>query len=139
MRVKVRAVIRERGGVVVAAERRQGREILTLPGGRIRDREDAERALVREVREETGVDVAVGPLIYVAEVVGAYDVHELNLIFDATVHHGEPVERVCVVELHGPQADSVFPPILATIAADAASAWPPATRWLGNVYTTPRA
>jgi ADP-ribose pyrophosphatase YjhB (NUDIX family) len=71
MIVNVRAVIWVDGGIVVHKSRHRGEERMSLPGGRVKERETAEAALVREVREETGLDIAVGPLLYVAEVVSA--------------------------------------------------------------------
>ncbi|HMA38063.1 MAG TPA: NUDIX hydrolase [Chloroflexia bacterium] len=41
--------------------------VWTLPGGRCEAGEPAIAAVVREFREETGLEVAAGPLIYVAE------------------------------------------------------------------------
>ena len=44
-----------------------GPPIWSLPGGRAEDGEPLPATLVREFREETGLDVAAGPLLYVAE------------------------------------------------------------------------
>ncbi|MDQ2809619.1 MAG: NUDIX hydrolase [Chloroflexota bacterium] len=41
--------------------------IWSLPGGRAEDGEPLPATLVREFREETGLDVEIGPLLYVAE------------------------------------------------------------------------
>lgn len=41
--------------------------VWTLPGGRAEDGEGTAEALVREFKEETGLDIAVGKLAYVAE------------------------------------------------------------------------
>lgn len=130
MRVKVRAVIPQDGRIVVASERRVGAEHLTIPGGRPKPRETLVDAAVREVREETGLDVAIGPLLYVAEVVGGVTTHELNLLFLATAEViGADVTTA------GPEEDArVMPPVLATVLAGLRDGWPATPRFLGNVH-----
>jgi 8-oxo-dGTP pyrophosphatase MutT (NUDIX family) len=60
MLVKVHALLWVGEGVAVHEERRQGEAHLTLPGGRVLDRERLEVALRREVEEELGVQIVVG-------------------------------------------------------------------------------
>jgi ADP-ribose pyrophosphatase YjhB (NUDIX family) len=61
----VQAVIRSERGVLLSTRRElRGWE---LPGGEVRPGESDETALVREVREETGLDVAPGRLVGVYE------------------------------------------------------------------------
>ena len=72
MTVNVRAVIWVDGGLLVHKVRHRGEERVTLPGGRVKERETVEAALAREVEEETGLGIVIGPLLYVAEVVNSY-------------------------------------------------------------------
>jgi ADP-ribose pyrophosphatase YjhB (NUDIX family) len=131
MKVKVRALIWHGDRVIVARESRQGRPHLTLPGGRPRPHEALVDALTREVREETGLEIHVGRLLYVAECVNGISLHELILIFTASAVSTIDPARV---EFVHPRDDDVqvLPPVLEEIARDVTG--PPAARWLGNIY-----
>jgi 8-oxo-dGTP pyrophosphatase MutT (NUDIX family) len=138
MKVKVRAVILHGGKLVVSRERRQGEEYLLLPGGRVQGGESIAEALVREVAEETGLDVVPERLLYVAEVVGSYGVHDVNLVWLAGLHEGPAaIADEALVALDSPEATSIMPPIIEHIAADAASGWAEEPRWLGNIRRPP--
>jgi len=134
MRVRVRAVILHDGKLVVSRERRRGVERVLLPGGRVQDGESITDALVREVAEETGVEIMPERLLYVAEVVGSYSAHDLNLVWLASPRDPHlTIDRDALVALDSPLAKSIMPPIIEQIAADAANGWAQETRWLGNV------
>jgi ADP-ribose pyrophosphatase YjhB (NUDIX family) len=138
MKVKARAVILHGGKLVVSRERRQGEEYLLLPGGRVQDGESIAEALVREVAEETGLDVVAERLLYVAEVVGSYGVHDVNLVWLAELREGKAaIAADALVALDSPEATSIMPPIIEHIAADAATGWAEEPRWLGNIRRSP--
>jgi ADP-ribose pyrophosphatase YjhB (NUDIX family) len=131
MQVKVRALIWHGDRVIVARESREGRPHLTLPGGRPRPHETLVDALAREVREETGLEIHVGRLLYVAECVNGFSCQELILIFTASASSTIDPARVELVHPRGEEAN-VLPPVLEEVARDVTG--PPAARWLGNVY-----
>lgn len=102
-----------------------------LPGGRPREAESLADALVREWREETGLAVVPGPLLYVSE---SFDrsgrVHVLNVTFS--------VQTGAVLQSSGPDA---APRVSGTDAHVVAIEWVPrdkiATRIVVRVVREP--
>jgi ADP-ribose pyrophosphatase YjhB (NUDIX family) len=133
MNVKVRAVIARDGKILVASERRQAEEHLTLPGGRVDRKEGLVDALVREVEEETGLRVKVGPLLYLAEVVSGSTAQELNVFFRAGIDGGDG-DSALLLGRDDPECARVMPPILPTIFDDMDAGWRDTPRWLGNIH-----
>ena len=139
MKVKVRAVLLHDGRLVISREQRQGVEHVSLPGGRVRDGEPITQALIREVREETGLRVMPLRLLYVAEVVGMYGVHDLNLVWLVELSGRLlAVDEKLLAPLDGSLADVMMPPLVEQIAEDVAAGWPETALWLGNVRRAPR-
>ena len=62
-----RAIIIEDDKMLVMHRNKHGSEYYTLVGGRIQDNETPEQALVREVKEETGLDVTAAKLVFTEE------------------------------------------------------------------------
>ena len=68
----VGAVIRDEAGrmLMILRGHEPGKGLWSIPGGRIEPGESDEQAVVREVREETGLEVTCGRLLGGAEVPG---------------------------------------------------------------------
>ncbi len=96
LRTSVSAVIQDRRGRLLLQQRSDGGQ-WGLPGGSVEIGESVTAAVVREVREETGLTVAVGPLIGVysdpaLQIVRYPDGnvwHYVNLCFRCSVRGGE--------------------------------------------------
>lgn len=76
------AIFDERGRILLVLER----EAWSYPGGRLEPGETPEQAVVREAREEAGVEIEVGPLLCTREWPDGFVMY----VFAATIARGEP-------------------------------------------------
>lgn len=59
-----RAIIIEEGHILIMHRDKFGSKYATLPGGRLDEGESPEAAIVREIREETGLEVVSAQLVF---------------------------------------------------------------------------
>lgn len=62
-----RAIILHNGKIMVMHRNKSGSQYYTLVGGRIKDDESLEQGLVREIKEETGLNITSARLVFVEE------------------------------------------------------------------------
>ncbi len=87
-----------RGRQVLLAERGHGprKGVWSLPGGKIEAGETSAQAAVREIREETGLEVELAGLLDVHNAIvrdqaGKLEAHFLIAVYYGTSRHGEPI------------------------------------------------
>jgi 8-oxo-dGTP diphosphatase len=87
------AILRE--GRLLLVKRRKAPEAgcWSLVGGKVDFLEAAEDAARRETGEEVGVDIVLGPLLCLTQMIGIDDQHWVSPVYRAIVKVGEPVNR----------------------------------------------
>jgi len=144
-RMKVRGaalIIREGKLLVLAYDYPKGR-IFAIPGGGMEDGESLAETIIREYREELGLEVAIGPLRYVGDMMRQGDIKQaIHVVFEARILAGTPLLNphhtsaadVLWLDLSELDAVRLYPAINREIISDQDLDGPPA-RYLGNCMT----
>ncbi|TQN30337.1 ADP-ribose pyrophosphatase YjhB (NUDIX family) [Haloactinospora alba] len=83
MDIRVTGFLVEDGQVLLLDQDTDGLRKWSLPGGRVEEGEPLADALVREMREETGIDVEVVRLLYVCDhIIPEKGLHVVHMTFE---------------------------------------------------------
>jgi 8-oxo-dGTP diphosphatase len=145
-RVRVAALILLDGKVVLARHRFGDSVYHLLPGGGVNYGETLEHAILREVREETGLEVDLGQLLFVNDTIDpAGTRHVVNLTFGAVVTGGHVTgspddHRVEAVDLVNPEtlASLDLRPPIAEALIGVLAGEDVTTPYLGSLYSEGR-
>lgn len=135
-------VIKDGKEILLVRHRKGTRQYWVLPGGRLEYGETFFECAVRELKEETGLDVEVDKLIYLSEAIAPdRSRHIVNVYLTAHVIGGvmkvgnEPVlAGVDFVPLDELQSSTLYPPVGKQLLEHIASGFEPGIQYLGNLW-----
>jgi 8-oxo-dGTP diphosphatase len=146
MKVRVAVILTRGSGILLMRHRRLGLDYWVLPGGAVKEGETIADCARREMREETALQIELGELVYVADVISPdHRKHHVNLFFLGEIVGGEfgvtpaktPGEHLD--EPHWTPLDSlptIYPPIAERLIEDIRNGFPETATYLGNLWTT---
>lgn len=121
--VAVGAIVVQRGMLLMVRRARDpARGLWTVPGGRVEMGEYLDAAVRREVQEETGLEVEVGGLVGIFEVIGAEEhfvIHDYaaTVADDSAPRAGDDVDEVRWVNLEEVPGMECTPRLVETLRA----------------------
>ena len=135
-------VVREQKEILLVKHRKGNRQYWVLPGGRLEYGETFHECAVREMREETGLDVEVDDFVYLSEAIAPdRSRHIVNVYLTAHITGGimqvgdEPVlAAVDFLPLEELQRLTLFPPVGKIVIDSLPSSTKGCIKYLGNLW-----
>lgn len=142
IRIRVAGILVNDGKILLVRHEKNGNSYWLIPGGGVDFGESAEAALVREYKEEVGLDVKVGKLVLVHDSIPPNRHRQvLNLYFLVTASRFElKVTQDAVLKgadfhpLTEFQKLKVNPDVKDEILDGISKEWPEGCRYLGNQW-----
>lgn len=140
---RISVVVLNRDGEILLVRHKKGNQrYWVLPGGRLEYGETFEECAMREVKEETGLEVEMERFLYLSEAIAPdRSRHIVNIFIKAKVVGGtmklgdEPVlAGVEFVRLEELAQMTLFPPVSDEIVESLSSNSPKGIRYLGNLW-----
>lgn len=142
-RVRVATVVPRGDSLLLVRHRKGDRAYWMLPGGGLDFGETFEACAIREIREETGLDISIERMLYLSEAICPHGSrHVVNVYMLGRLEGGtlavpaedviDAVEFVPFAEL---QSLTLFPPIAEQLVASHASGYADAILNLGSMWT----
>ncbi len=88
MRIRVTGIMIEKGSILLLNQDVDAARTWSLPGGKVEENETLENALVRELKEETGLKIEVQRLLYVCDYI-TDNAHVVHMTFQVKRTGGE--------------------------------------------------
>lgn len=139
---RVSVVVIDDNRILLVRHRKGPRQYLVLPGGRLEYGETFKECAVRELKEETGLDIEVERFLFLSEAIAPdRSRHIVNVYLKARVVGGimkvgnEPVlAGVEFIPLHDLETVTLFPPIGKVILEALPKGFKTGIEYLGNLW-----
>lgn len=149
MKVRVAGIVTKADKLLLVKHRRRGLSYWAFPGGAVQEFETLFDALTRELREEAGLEVKPGRLVYIVETFDprGQSTHTLNLFFLADVvgeaehvierrGNGEYLDVAEFVPVAELARIELYPEIADVVKQSIETGFPQEARYLGNLWSS---